>query len=463
MLMKIKKNYAIWQILTLGAFFLLFFNYLYGDLLITTIHGINFWDCLFSGNIRGYYAYNLNAELVAGDYNGYYGAYYDFIIYIIFAIWNLPLWIIKKLFSVPHILNNIFSMLWAKSIILPFLAVSLYYFYKICLLIQDDEKHIAETIFLFLTSSFTVAYLVVIGQYDIITISLMLMGMYFYMINRNDLFLFVFSIAIPVKAFALFLYLILLLYRFKNIWELLLRLMCALIPFALLRVVIPFAGNNNISSFIPLLFNNMWTASFGTMSLFIMCFMLLIILAYCLKPAEDNRKRNIESVYLSFLTYAVFLSTTSPLPYWFMYLTPFMFLIIAGSKKKMTVNMMLEMFCSFVVVIAQVFTFYWCYCSASSVLLKAIHPKSGQTTFGEVVETVIGTEIYSQYSGLIIPVCMAIYIASILSFGIVNNPWKQINMERLLCDSQVDTALNIIRIFLALIICGIPVVCYCAL
>ena len=74
-----------------------FFCMQYGDSLITAMHSINFWDCLFSGNIRNFYAQNTDALLSSGVYYGNYSAYYDFGIYIIFAIWVFPLWLGQKI------------------------------------------------------------------------------------------------------------------------------------------------------------------------------------------------------------------------------------------------------------------------------------------------------------------------------------------------------------------------------
>lgn len=67
-----------------------FFTMYYTDIMIIYEEGLDFLDCLFSGNLTDFYNYsyyNSSFKVVA---------VYDVLIYVIFAVWALPVWIIDK-------------------------------------------------------------------------------------------------------------------------------------------------------------------------------------------------------------------------------------------------------------------------------------------------------------------------------------------------------------------------------
>ena len=93
---KIQKRNFLWKLGGISA--LLFFSlYLYSDICHTSIRGIVFWDTLFQGRLNEFYSY-----FYPGVENSYFpsgvaDASYDFLFYIIFAIWDFPLWCFEKI------------------------------------------------------------------------------------------------------------------------------------------------------------------------------------------------------------------------------------------------------------------------------------------------------------------------------------------------------------------------------
>lgn len=83
---------AIWAVLALVlAGYCL--TLCYSDLIVTYGHGIYFLDCVSQGNIPGFYDYcmqRLHPEhpIIAA---------YLISVYFLFAIWNLPVWVLLKL------------------------------------------------------------------------------------------------------------------------------------------------------------------------------------------------------------------------------------------------------------------------------------------------------------------------------------------------------------------------------
>ncbi|MCD2492233.1 hypothetical protein LQE92_06265 [Lacrimispora sp. NSJ-141] len=457
---KIKKSLFIG---TLVFQLILFFCFVYGDVFITTNHGMNFWDCLFSGNIRNFYSYNLNSELVAGVYRGNYSAYYDFMIYIIFALWDLPLWIIKKVFKIEFILNTFWGSVWAKSIILLFLILTLCIMIKIVNIIQKDKHIKIRSIYLFLTSVFVTAYICILGQYDIIPIFFILAGVYFFLKNKFRLFVLFFALAIPIKAFALFAFVVLLLYKEKNILKDILWIICGLLPMALTRWLVPIEGSSNINILYELLFQNKIDLTYGGVPIFVIVFVVLCLFCYLKKPSEDEQLASREIIYLCFLAFAVFLTTCSTLPYWFLYMVPFLYIIIAGNKNYYTINMLLETCMAFFVVLGQVFTFYWCFSGdiVGNMFLSLVLKRGNEVNLSApmMLEKLLGAETYQKFFPLVVPICMAIFIAAVIVFSYLNSPWKREKVNTW-NDSKVNKMIYGLRILLGYGICMIPLVCY---
>ena len=270
-----KKRIILVAILAIQIIF--FYCYLYGDLLITTMHGMTFWDSLFSsGGLRDYYNMNVNNHLVAGAYNGNYSARYDFLIYIIFGIWDFPLWVCKHFFGIKNPLNYLLGNLWAKSIVLLFYIMVVLVMRKI--MVKCNKRNIMEMIVVMTTSIFVSANLNIIGQYDIITVFFMLLGMY-YLINGNKLlFVVAFSVAVPTKILALLAFVPIVLLIEKKILKVIGYLILSCIPMAFFRVLVPMVqGESNIDNFFNFLFFDTVPFASHKISLFFAGYIVLLL------------------------------------------------------------------------------------------------------------------------------------------------------------------------------------------
>ena len=298
-----RKNIFICFILLIQL--AMFYCYIYGDVLITAMHGMNFWDCLFSGNIKDFYKLNLDAKLVAGYYEGEYSAAYDFLIYIIFAIWNFPLWICRKFWGVEYPLNSFLGIMWAKSIVILFYVLTMVVLQKILKKCSFNNKKLF--IVLMTTSIFVSAYLGMVGQYDIITIFFMLLGIYYLICDRFLLFVLLFSIAIPTKVFALIAFVPILLLYEKRIIKVLGCLILSMIPMLMFRVLIPMEpGESNINVFGEFLFTNTIPLATYKASLFMIFYITLMFFCFWKKRSDEKIQFTKEIIYITFLSYLIF-------------------------------------------------------------------------------------------------------------------------------------------------------------
>ena len=99
------KNYD--KILIFAAFVAGFFLFSHPDLWETANHGYVFLESLFSGKVLHFY------EICARHENTYYylnSANYNIVIYIIFGLWELPVFVFNKIFHLR--LNERFLIYW---------------------------------------------------------------------------------------------------------------------------------------------------------------------------------------------------------------------------------------------------------------------------------------------------------------------------------------------------------------
>lgn len=124
---KISHAFLI-EFIILGAIgIFIFSSHAYQDFCETMRHGLTVWNALFDGKLIDFYAYcggNNGGIYCGSDMIGtYMDARYDFTIYVIFAIWNFPLWLIEH-FGGGNIQNSFIAMLYAKSMLLAAVAVT---------------------------------------------------------------------------------------------------------------------------------------------------------------------------------------------------------------------------------------------------------------------------------------------------------------------------------------------------
>lgn len=202
-----------WLFLCVLAFFALC-GLLFDDIVFTTHHGINFWN---SGFLK-FYAYN--------NENTPWGAAYLMPIYLVFAVWDFPIWLVEKITgSVIATGASPIPWLWAKLLPVIFLLLCAKVIYKICLELGTSKTNALQAVFLFFSSASVLVPSVVIAQYDCISLFFILLAVLYYLRDDEKKFLLFFSVAVSMKYFALIVFIPLILIREKN----LIRIFCKLV------------------------------------------------------------------------------------------------------------------------------------------------------------------------------------------------------------------------------------------
>lgn len=293
----------------------LFFNQ--GDL----NHTVRSSYAFLNGHITDFYEYN---KLVVGANN------YLPVVYIVFAIWNLPIHILgltSDLSNGPLFLNQI-EIAWSKLLLALFFAGTIYFLNKCAkLLSPNQDKIISLYSALFATSPIALFAVFIFSQYDIIGSFFTILAFYYYLKKDLTSFAWFFSIAIGFKFFAIIIYLPLVLLAEKKILPITkLYIIGALITFSQFLfywnsqafyvgvLSIPTGKAEGLSLQKNILFNS------NTYYLF--AYLLICIFAYIYKT-KDSADYKKYAIFISIISYSLMFSSVVWHPQWLIIIMPF--------------------------------------------------------------------------------------------------------------------------------------------
>lgn len=438
-----------WKLLMWGSLFLLsifmFISLYYPDIYITYHYSLTFLDCIKNGELLDFYKISLQSQNELG-----FAATYFIPIYIVFAIWNFPIWIITRLEGVPD--ENIFCLLWSKGLIVVFAVASVYVLVQIMKKLSYQE--IEYTVFLFASSLLLVCPSLAMSQYDIIECFFILCGIYFYLKDEKISWrvLLFFSIAVSMKLMALFIFFILVLLTEKQI----LRIAVLMLESLLVTVVtmIPFWGNgyrdcaNTLNQgFFDRLFTSVIPGGVSNLSIFWIGFTAICLLAYLQRAKHPNEIVK-QLIWCSTFIFVLLFSFVLCHPQWIVLFLPFLILLIMENKENRKINLLLEIILELAIIIVQGVAFYWVYFSETSfeklIFESKIKYGSGVKNLLDILEKMGATErIYGVYS--IFLVCGAALL-------IINNPWRPIPCRSTKTkESIVNHTAGILRILFILL------------
>lgn len=352
-----KTNLA--YLISLAIFLIFFYGYFYSDILITTSHGINFWDVIFSGGLFDFHALCCSdVENAAYTITTIYAGY-DFPIYVLFAVWNFPLWLIRR-FTGINIWESVLAMMWAKSIILVFIALTVRALWKLCDTMEiSEQKELAAV--LFLTSPIIGSSAIVNSQYDVITTYFMLEALNCFLNRNRKGFVINIIIATLIKPFALFLFIPLLLYAQKNVIKIAIYTLCVLVPYLGVKVIIPNNTQLTTYSTVLTLFKNKINIGAVEIPIFFLVSFLFWIICYMYRVPNDKKCFFNNGMLISYISFAIFFMLCASSPYWIIMLLPFSCLLIVFNKKYAFLGVILETIGSICLIGHYVIEIPWCF------------------------------------------------------------------------------------------------------
>lgn len=324
-------------------------SFFYNDIIATTRHSLNLWHCIADGNsIFDFYVYNTHPKnQYTYDYIANQTAAYPFIIYLILAIWDLPLFFIER-FTTYNIFSNPLIVIYTKAVLVLVLIASVYIFKLICYELKWSKEKTLWAMFIYLSSSLVMTSLVIEGQYDIFSIFFTLLGILEYLRYNNKKFILWFSIALTFKFFALIIFIPLLLFKEKKVIKIIKSLLLTVTPLLIIKIIFKIFQSKDVQSLgLESLLLNRWL---GTPNLtlggfdihfFFVFYFLLCIYSY-FKIIKSNVLFKQYTIYISFLAYLIFFVFIPANPYWYLLILPFLTIIMFTNSKYFKHNIILE-------------------------------------------------------------------------------------------------------------------------
>lgn len=403
-----------------------FFCFFYSDILITVEHSFNLIDCLLRGEFLSFYQYAI-------EHNSYsQPAVYDFPIYVIFAIWNLPIYVIAKLTGIDY-LNSLPCLIWIKSMLVVWVWASLYYVKNICAEIKIDETDNEWVSSFYISSVFLIVPVLILTQYDIISITLMLSGILGYIRKDEKRFVFSFMFAITMKLFAVFIFIPLLLLREKNLIKIVIKMLEGMIFLLFCKIL--FGGQaaykSSTSSFSNDMLNRLQISSiqwiFPEYTIPIFFVLLFGVCVFCFaNKCNDDTELNLFAIYIPYVVFGGFISLIQINLYWMVLFAPFSTILILKNKNYLKLNLLLDTFLGGAIIFVLSTLTWWVLCVGivkpmclSRLKFLAVDPK--YFSINDIWKSV-GLDSFCNIFGALVVVCF-------ISGAVLNYPKRIIGSD----------------------------------
>lgn len=447
---------ADWVVLIALAAFMLVTMF-YADLIIIYNHSLTFLDSLFSMDMGNFYANTLEKTYLG------FGAVYYWTVYAVIGAWNLPIWILQKLFDI-----NVFSMkcmLWCRLEVVFFLILTLYMLEKIMKDYGFSKEKYRFAQFMFTSSLMVLLPTVAISQVDIITVFLMLWGLREYLKAEKITwkFLLIFSFAASLKIFALFIFIPLVLLREKRILPAIWNLFVG--TWFILICRLPYMGRADYTEATSILNNVMVQRMFDTTfptgnaetPIFLAILIAISIWSYVTKINEKHQYFYYAN-WIALAVFAAFFVFVYAHPYWIVLMAPYMILLMVANPGLMKINMLLEFFAGTAVTFFYTATFqvYMTGDMLGYLILPRLGLEPKNTGLNSGLSEMITEMNLTNYMMLF----FAAFVVCMAAFVLLNRPEK--DGRALQWKKQIDTPLEFDHgmIYLRLC-CIIAFICGC--
>jgi hypothetical protein len=303
---------------------------------IAFLHRHDLWHtasssvALLDGHILDFYSYNAAQPGISADE-------YMLPIYVIFAVWSLPLKLLGLTPVGPD--ASTITMMYYKLLPLLFYLGCAILVYRIMLLLWSNRRAAYFTAVLFFTMPVAFFSAVVMGGYDSLQLFFVLLGMYYFIRDgrKSDIWWAAvwFGVSFTMKFMSLFIFIPLLLYRHKGFKKLaglfivsLLPLAAATLPFLRSQA---FSGNALGNDYLGRLVAAKLTISQWETALFFFAWFMLC--AYCyFKQYDPEDKRKL--LYAPMAAMSLFFMLVAWHPQWMVLLIPFLVMTTVFNRKR---------------------------------------------------------------------------------------------------------------------------------
>lgn len=294
-----------------------FLTFGYTDIYVTARNSCELINCILQGRIQEFYL----TESV-----------YTLPTYIVYAIWNIPFYAFEKIVGTGILEDNIYYVifnLWNK--ILPYLFTLL--FVEVTVKFTEDMELSTEKRkwikYLMLSSPILIFSQLLFGQYDTFWLVFLMMAMRELLKNNKDKFALWVGVAASFKVLPIIIAIPLLLIVEKRITKLLrYGIEMCILPglFEIIKMLAPKSEltSSFMGSQIKGLFSTGFEHKYGTLSIFLMFYVLICIFLYTVNWKEMSKEKKYKMVlYVSVSIFSVMFALMEWHPQWFLMFVPF--------------------------------------------------------------------------------------------------------------------------------------------
>ncbi|MBQ7832250.1 MAG: hypothetical protein IJ336_01575 [Lachnospiraceae bacterium] len=341
---KLPVNYIIAAVISLLLFIFTAITCYYTDLRSLTTWTINLWDAwYFTGNPFNFYVYS--AQNLHGLDHAMVGS--DILIYIPWAIWNLPIWALQRFGNMP-VLEHPLMLFYSKLFLIVLLALSCILIYRIGKLITEDMDALSKNIVLYASSFFVLTGIAYVGQNDILVIFVFLLALYNLLKGKEKAFMVFAALSVALKPFFIFSYIAIVLYKEKKLYKAILYLLAGVsiyvlqkVPFLVFDVPmyqesLNYGPTTNVLG--TLLQSSLNISPVG-ISVFVLALLAVYFMAYLDTAQESKNERILYYCTLPLLCFCAFSNYESYRP---IYLCSIFFLLMLGKPAYRRINLWLE-------------------------------------------------------------------------------------------------------------------------
>lgn len=299
------------------------------DIHETAVHAHMLLECVADGNFFGFFE-----RTAIHDYGYNNAAHYNILMYILYALWELPIYIIERLSGTTA--SAFVLAFWCKAIGTAFYLGCGVLTARLAKMLGAGEAQTAWAPLLFWLSPVAFFTTLVMGQYDSICLFFMLLAFVFYFKKDYTKFTLVMGVGIVFKFFPVFVLIPLLLLVEKRPLHLLKYGVLSLwlyVPTALL-----FLGRTgDAGSFNMVMVDRLFARSFdgglASTSWFLLVLVAVFVLAYLYRPKNDAALRS-AAVYAALCVFSALFIFMQWHPQWLILLVPFSLITTLTSKNQ---------------------------------------------------------------------------------------------------------------------------------
>lgn len=345
---RMKKNWLAIGI-TSSTIIIAFFCFYYLDFITLTIWSTNILDTIIeTGSLWNYYVYSV--EHSSEIYHIYVGG--DIFIYLPWAIWNIPIWGIQKIFNI-RIVEQVGMLLYSKLFLVVVSGGVLWIENKILIHLDIKRDERLAVLGLSVSSLFLITSIFYAGQNDIVAMFPFIYGLYVLMKGKKKHFLFAAIISIMCKPFYLFSYVAIICYKEKKLTTILLSgiyvvvgMMAGKLIFWQAPLYQESLNQGPSEEVMGMLFSITLPVTPEGISVFLVAIGVVFLLAYFTTPKEDVIEQAKELIYYASAPVFLLLLMTTQEFYRGVYLVPLWYLLMGIKKEYKRINVLLEMIIS---------------------------------------------------------------------------------------------------------------------